>query len=391
MTIESAVVLAAGEGMRLRPLTTYRPKPMLPVTNEPILQHVFETLVEAGFTEIHVVVGYRRDRVQEYFGFDYEGVPLHYHHQDQQLGSGHAVLQARPSVDGSFLVVNGDQLVSPDIVEAVVDRHVDDSHRATIGVVESEMAPQYGAVSLDGDVVTELVEKPREDHYRLLNAGVYAFEDDIFEIIASTPSMEGEHSLSAALTNAIGDGTAVRGVRTTGVWRDATYPWDLLSLTAEMLDRTDEQMRIAPSATVDEDAVIREPVVIGPDAVVAPGAVVGPYSTVGRNSFVGCNAVVDNSIVDEDTRIGPNATLVDCVTGLNTTIGAGVTIEGGRGDVRIGSQIHEDTQLGAVVADRAELGGGVSVAPGTIVGSGATVETGVSLEGVVDDGVEVVR
>lgn len=187
MSIESAVVLAAGEGIRLRPLTKYRPKPMLPVTNKPILQHVFDTLVEVGFTEIHVVVGYRSNRVQEYFGFDYEGVPLTYHLQEQQLGSGHAVLQSKEGVGASFLVVNGDQLISPDIVEAVVDRHADGTQLATIGVVESEMAPQYGAVSLDGDTVTELVEKPGEGDYRLLNAGVYAFENDMFDVISATP------------------------------------------------------------------------------------------------------------------------------------------------------------------------------------------------------------
>lgn len=391
MSIESAVVLAAGEGIRLRPLTKYRPKPMLPVTNKPILQHVFDTLVEVGFTEIHVVVGYRSNRVQEYFGFDYEGVPLTYHLQEQQLGSGHAVLQSKEGVGASFLVVNGDQLISPDIVEAVVDRHADGTQLATIGVVESEMAPQYGAVSLDGDTVTELVEKPGEGDYRLLNAGVYAFENDMFDVISATPSLDGEQSLSAALMNAIADGAAVRGVKRTGLWRDATYPWDLLALTGEMLDRSDEQIRIAPSATIDDDATIRGPVVVGSDAVVAPGAVVGPYSTIGRNSFVGCNAVVDNTIVDEDTRIGPNSTLVDCVTGVNTDIGAGVTIEGGNADVRIASQIYEDTQLGAVVADRAKLGGGVSLSPGTIVGSGATVATGVSLDGVVEEGAEVVR
>ncbi|KTG30905.1 sugar phosphate nucleotidyltransferase, partial [Haloferax profundi] len=274
MPMECAVVLAAGEGMRLRPLTTYRPKPMLPVTNKPILEHVFDTLVEVGISEIHVVVGYRRNRVQEYFGFEYEGVQLHYHLQDQQLGSGHAVLQARDALDESFVVVNGDQLVSADIVESVVEKHTLGDQLATLSIVESEMAPQYGAVSLDGEVVTDLVEKPGEGYYRLLNAGVYVFEPDVFDVISTAPLENGEHSLTAALTNAIDDGATVRGIRADGLWRDATYPWDLLELTAEMLRLNDETTYIASSATVHDKSIVRGPVVIGPDAVVAPGAVV---------------------------------------------------------------------------------------------------------------------
>ncbi|ELZ81360.1 glucose-1-phosphate thymidylyltransferase [Haloferax larsenii JCM 13917] len=391
MPIESAVVLAAGEGMRLRPLTKYRPKPMLPVTNVPILEHVFDALVASGISEIHVVVGYKRDRVQEYFGFEYDGVPLTYHVQEQQLGSGHAVLQAQPGVDGPFLVVNGDQLTSPEIVDAVVEAHAAGEQLGTISVVESELASRYGAVSLDGDTVTDLVEKPGEGHHRLLNAGVYAFEPAIFDRIASTPAEDGERSLTTALTSAIETGSTLTGVRTEGLWRDATYPWDLLSLSAEMLDRSDEEVTIDPSATVADGAIVRAPVVVGPDAVVAPGAVVGPYTTVGRNASIGCNAVVEHTIVDEDTRIGPNATLVDSVTGRGVDIAAGVTIEGGDGDVRIGDRIHEEVELGAVVADRTELGGGVSAEPGTIVGAEASVATGVVLDGVVEDGVEVVR
>ncbi|WP_410764621.1 sugar phosphate nucleotidyltransferase [Haloferax sp. DFSO60] len=391
MSLSSAVVLAAGEGMRLRPLTKYRPKPMLPVMNVPLLEHVFESLVTAGFSEISVVVGYQRDRVQEYFGFEYDGVPLTYHIQEQQLGSGHAVLQAKSEIDGSFLVVNGDQLVAPDTMDAVVSAHNAGDQFATLGVVESEVAPQYGAVTLDGDSVVELVEKPGEGHYHLLNAGVYAFEPDVFEVIAATPTENGEYSLPNAITTAISDGRDVRGIRTSDFWRDATYPWDLLSLTAEMMGQNDDAIHIDPTAVVADDAIVRGPVVIGPDTVVSPGAVLGPYTTVGRNSTVGCNAVVEHSIVDEDSHVGANATLIDCVTGRASTIQAGVTIEGGPGDVRIGDHIHEGVGLGAVVADRAELGGGVAVEPGTIVGPEATVATGVALRGVIDEGAEVVR
>jgi glucose-1-phosphate thymidylyltransferase len=122
MIPECGVVLAAGEGTRLRPLTHNRPKPMLPAANRPILEHVLETLVEAGVTELVLVVGYKRDRVQEHFGPTFQDIPIRYVVQEKQLGSGHALLQAREAVDEPMLVVNGDRVIEPEMVRAVASR-----------------------------------------------------------------------------------------------------------------------------------------------------------------------------------------------------------------------------------------------------------------------------
>ena len=117
--LSSAVVLAAGEGIRLRPLTANRPKPMLPAGTRPILEHVLNALIDAGVEDIHLVVGYQANRVRSYFGPTYRDVPITYHTQANQLGSGHALLQARDGPDGSFLLVNGDQIIDSRIVETV--------------------------------------------------------------------------------------------------------------------------------------------------------------------------------------------------------------------------------------------------------------------------------
>ena len=129
----SAVVLAAGEGIRLRPLTANRPKPMLPAGTRPILEHVLNALINAGVDDIHLVVGYQANRVRSHFGSTYRGVPITYHTQKNQLGSGHALLQARNGPNGSFLLVNGDQIIDHRIVEAVSTAHTD---AATLAVVE---------------------------------------------------------------------------------------------------------------------------------------------------------------------------------------------------------------------------------------------------------------
>src|SRR6056297_4230954 len=145
----TAVILAAGEGIRLRPLTANRPKPMLPAGTRPILEHVLNALIDAGVDDIHLVVGYQANRVRSHFGPTYRQVPITYHTQANQLGSGHALLQARDGPDGAFLLVNGDQIIDHRIVESIRTAHTDVA--ATLAVVEGPEAVDYGAVHLDGE------------------------------------------------------------------------------------------------------------------------------------------------------------------------------------------------------------------------------------------------
>jgi len=397
MRLDSAVVLAAGEGTRLRPLTKHRPKPLLPAANRPILSYVLDALIDAGVDDLHLVVGYQRDRVQDHVGPTYRGRTVTYHVQEKQLGTGHAVLQARDAIDADFLVVNGDEVVTAGMVEAVVDAH-STSDAATLGVVESDRAAEYGAVSLDGDRITELVERPDDDSYRLLNAGIYACGPSLFADIESTGRRAGELYLTDAIADQIREGNAVRGVRIEGLWSTATYPWDLLTVARDLLaiGHVDEPERsrgvyVDETASVHDDATLRAPVVVGPDAAIGPGAVVGPDTALGRTTTVESGAVVDGSVLDIDTRVGANATVVDAVTGQGVTVGPGAAIPGGEADVRVGTTVHEGRRLGCIVADRATVGGGATVAPGTLIGPDARVATGAYADGVVPESAEVRR
>ncbi len=397
MAVDTAVVLAAGEGTRLRPLTEYRPKPMLPAANRPILERVFEALVDAGVRDLHVVVGYRRDRVQNHFGPTYEGVPVHYHNQEKRVGTGHAVLQAEEAVAEPFVAVNGDEVLAASTVERLIDAHDGTQAPATLTVAESEDAPQYGAVRLSGEQVTEFVEKPGQGKFRFLNAGVYAFDPSVFEAIRETPREEGELRITDTITRLVEEGD-VHGVQTDSPLVTATYPWDLLRVAAHLLEtgRADEPERspgvhVATGAHVHDDATLRPPVAVSADCEVGPGAVIGPHTALGRNVTVEAGAVVARSVVDGDTRVGANATLLDCVTGQSVRLGPGVTVPGGPGDVRVEDTVYQGRPLGALLADRVEAGGGATLSPGTLVGSGARLAPGVTVDGVVGGGAEVVR
>jgi glucose-1-phosphate thymidylyltransferase len=389
MDARTAVVLAAGEGQRLRPLTKHRPKPMLPAANRPILEYVLDALVDAGLTDLHLVVGYRRDRVQSAFGSTYRGHELTYHGQSRQLGSGHALLQARAAVDGEFLVVNGDEVITADTVAAVTAAH-EPGDTAAIAVVESARAPEYGAVRVDEGFVTELTEKPGEGTYRLLNAGVYALDESIFGRLDVGAPVGEELALTDVVATAVADGERVRAVRSDDLWVDTTYPWDLPTLAEELLavglvdePETDPGVYVDPAAGVHGDATLRAPVVVGPDATVGPGAVVGPHTALGANATVGAGAVVDRSVVDADAVVGTSATVIDAVIGQAARVGPGTTVPGGEADVAVGTVVHEGVRLGAVVADRATVGGGATLVPGTLVGPNATVAAGRRVAGTV--------
>lgn len=387
-----AVVLAAGEGRRLRPLTRHRPKPMLPAANRPILTYVFDGLIEAGVSDITVVVGYGRSRVQDHFGPTYRNVPLTYVRQEKQLGSGHALLSVENRLDEPFLVVYGDQILDSGIVREVIDDTTEDA-AATLGVLDHNRVEHYGGVIMDGTRVVDLVERPTDQREYRLNAGVYGLTPSIFEAIRNAEPRAGEHSLIDALSVLIESEKTVRGTITDGLWVDATYPWDLLEVTRDLtaagLLGEHREERIDDSANVHETAVIRDPVVIGADTEVGAGTVLGPYTFLGENVTVESGAVIDGSVLDSDTRVRPNATLIDCVTGQGVHIGAASTVPGGLGDVRIGDRVFERKRLGAVLADRVFVGGGAVFSPGTMVGSDATVRAGARIDGTITEGTEV--
>jgi glucose-1-phosphate thymidylyltransferase len=369
---------------------------MLPAGTRPILEHVLNALIDAGTTDIHLVVGYKANRVRSYFGPKYRDVPLTYHTQTNQLGSGHALLQAREGLDGSFLLVNGDQVIDSRIVEEVGDAH---STAATLAVVEGPQAANYGAVTIDGDEITTLTERPSSGDFRLFNAGVYAYTQDIFQTLDTLSVERGELPITDGVQALIDDANhTVASVRTDHFWMDATHPWDLLSLSRELLSRewvdlatTGDDCYVDQTANIHSDATLVGPVVIDSDAVVEAGAVVGPYAAIGESATVGAGAVLRDVVIDSDTTVGANTTATELVVGQGCKLGAALTASGGPADVVLNEAVYTDIDLGGVIADRVEIGGDATLKPGALIGPEATVGDGVVVGGHIDADSEVVR
>jgi len=394
MDIDTGVVLAAGEGTRLRPMTHNRPKPMLPAGNRPILEHVLDALVGAGVSELVLVVGYKRDRVQDHVGPTYRDLPVEYVVQDKQLGSGHALLQARDAVSGPLLVVNGDRIIDEGMTTSVTS--VFDGE-TTLGVIRKANPGHYASVDAEAGRVVTLLEDRDEPSFPFVNAGIYAFTDEVFDRLEATPRTDGILPITDAVVAEIEDGT-VHAAEVEGLWADATYPWDLLYLTRRLLEErrvngTEQHpgVFVAPSARIHATATLQAPVVVGEDCEVGAGSVVGPNAALGRNVTVGANATVVDSMVDTDTRVGVASTLVETVTGENVDLGAGTVVSGGPGDVILDDRVFRDRDLGAVFADRVRTGGRVAAEPGTLVGPGARLRAGVTVSGRVGANAEVTR
>ncbi|WP_435096261.1 sugar phosphate nucleotidyltransferase [Halarchaeum sp. P4] len=381
-----AVILAAGEGTRLQPLTETRPKPMLPVGNRPLLEHVVDAVAEAGIDDIVLVVGYRRERIQSYFGDgDDWGVDIEYAVQEKQLGTGHAVLQAEEYVDEPFVALNGDRIIEADDIARVVDSF-EESGATTLAVARASRPSDYGVVTLEGDTVVDIVEKPprHATPSDVVNAGIYGFTADVFDALRETDS-EGELAVTDTLERLATEDT-VTAVMLRGRWLDVSYLWDLLRVNDHVVEAA-----TADSARVSEDATVVGDVAVGADARVRPGARVLTGTSLGDNVDVGANAVVSNSVVLPDATIGAGAVVRDAVVGENATIAANATIEGGEADVAVNGHVHEDVRLGAVVGDNARIGGASTLAPGTVVGNRVDVETGAHVDGTIPSGALVRR
>lgn len=224
-----AIVLAAGQGTRLRPLTDDKPKGMVEVAGKPILSHCFDQLANLGADEFVVVVGYRKEVIIDYYGDTYEGIPITYSHQRNPKGLAHALLMVEDHIDDDFMLMLGDNIFDANL-EDVVKRQREDRADAAFLVEEVswEDASRYGVCDTNqyGEI-TDVVEKPDDPPSNLVMTGFYTFTPAIFHACHLTqPSDRGEYELSDAIDLLIQSGRTIDAIGLDG-WRiDIGYPED---------------------------------------------------------------------------------------------------------------------------------------------------------------------
>ena len=255
-----AVVLAAGKGTRLQPLTEDKPKVLVEVNDTPLIEDVFDNLIDAGADDLVVVVGYKAEQIIDYFGDTYRDVPITYAHQREQLGLAHAILQAEPHIDGDFMLMLGDNIFRGNLGD-VTNRQQEDRADAAFLVEEVpyEEASRYGVLDTNeyGEVV-EVVGKPDDPPSNLVMTGFYTFTPAIFHACHLVqPSDRGEYELPDAIDLLIQSGRTIDAIRLDG-WRiDVGYPEDR-DRAAERLDElaADSGTENTEEAADNDEAVV---------------------------------------------------------------------------------------------------------------------------------------
>ena len=304
------LILSGGAGTRLRPITHTYAKQLVPVANKPVLFYGIEALVEAGVTDIGIIIApLTGEEIREAVGDGSQfGAKVTYIEQAEPAGLAHAVLTAEEFLDGSsFAMYLGDNLLR-DGIPALVERFRAETPDAMILLTQVEDPSAFGVAELEGERVVRLVEKPEDPPSDMALVGVYLFSPAIFDAARRLePSARGELEITEAIQTLIDDGREVRSEVVNGWWKDTGQLSDMLEANrlvlddiGTRLDGTIEDSRVEGRVIVEEGAVLRNsivrgPAVIGRDAVV-DSAYIGPYTSIGDGVRV-TNSEVEHSIL----------------------------------------------------------------------------------------------
>jgi UDP-N-acetylglucosamine diphosphorylase/glucosamine-1-phosphate N-acetyltransferase len=394
-----AVILAAGEGRRMRPLTHNIPKVMLPVEGKPVLEHIINACSEAEIKHIVIVIGYHGDVIRSYFGdghhFDTE---IEYAHQKKQLGTADAIAQVKDFVDQKFLALNGDSLVSSTIIKTLAKKLEDKT--IVIAVKEVNNPQQYGVIEVKGDRVVRIVEKPKKPVAKLANLGIYGFDPVIFDAIDVTLlSSRGEYEITDSIQILVDQSHRVGYLNVQEMWIDIGTPWDLLNANEILLKgiSTEIEGTVEPLATligevkIGEGSVVRNgsyiigPVVIGESCEIGPNCCLRPSTSIGHRVKIGNAVEVKNSIVMDDTKIGHLSYVGDSIIGRRCNFGAGTLVANLRFDeknVKVGGVDTERRKLGVVMGDDVHTGINSMINVGAMIGSDSKIGIGAIADGI---------
>jgi mannose-1-phosphate guanylyltransferase/phosphomannomutase len=375
-----AVVMAGGEGTRLRPMTANQPKPLLPVINRPIMEHVLRLLKRHGFDETVVTVQFLAALIRNYFGDGEElGMTLSYATEEMPLGTAGSVKNAQEALhDDRFLVISGDALTDIDLTD-MVRFHKKNGALVTIGLKRVPNPLEFGIIIADDDGrIQRFLEKPTwgQVFSDTVNTGIYVMEPEVLERVAEGESVDWSSDVFPKL---LAEGAPLYGYVADCYWEDVGTHESYLKAQADMLSgKVDIEIDgfevspgvwVAEGADVDPEAVLKGPLYIGDYAKVEAGAELREYTVLGSNVVVKEGAFLHRAVVHDNVFVGPSTNLRGCVIGKNTDVMAGARVEEG---AIVGDE--------CVIEPEAYVSNGVKVYPFKTIEAGAVVNTSVIWE-----------
>ncbi|HEY2579963.1 MAG TPA: mannose-1-phosphate guanyltransferase [Streptosporangiaceae bacterium] len=375
-----AVVMAGGEGTRLRPMTASQPKPMLPVVNRPIMEHVLRLVKRHGFSETVVTVQFLASLVRNYFGDGEDfGLSLQYATEEEPLGTAGSVKNAQDALrDEPFLVISGDALTDIDLSE-LVKFHQRNSALVTVALSRKPNPLEFGIVITGEDGrIQRFLEKPSwgQVFSDTVNTGIYVMQPEVLDEVPPGEVVDWSGDVFPRLLKR---GAPLYGWVGAGYWEDVGTHESYLRAQADVLSgrvsadidgfEVSPGVWVAGDAEVDPEAILTGPVVVGEYAKIEAGATLREYTVVGSNAVVKEGAFLHRAVLHSNVYIGQGATLRGCVIGKKT-------------DVMPSARIEENVVVGdeCVIEAEAYLSAGVKVYPFKTIEAGAVVNTSVIWE-----------
>ncbi len=372
-----AVIMAAGSSTRTWPLTLTRPKPLLPLANKPILMHTLDKL-QGIVSDVILIVGFKKEMIMEILGDTYGSLAIHYVVQEKQNGTGHALLQAKNFLKGSFLVIGGDDLFDQDDFNALA------KYPLALLIRKVKNPEEFGSVLLNANRVVKILEKSHDSGTEQVSCGCYHLSTQIFDHLEKIKESErGEIELTDAI-NALAKEHPLVAVPSNG-WMPITYPWNLLDANVKVLsalkksiDKTavlEEGVTIKGAVRIGKNTVLKSgtyiegPVVIGDNCTIGPHAYIRPDTSIGNNCTI--RGEVVDSILMNHTTAKHQCYIGHSVLGEKVNIGAGTITADYRHDGSDHTTLVKDKKvnthrrkLGAFLGDGVHTAINTSIYPG---------------------------
>jgi len=335
-----AMIMAAGVGSRLMPMTVDIPKPMIPVGNIPLMENIVELLVGNGFDEIIANLYYQAEVISNYFGYGSKfAASMNYSCEDELMGTAGGVKRCEWFLDDTFVIVSGDALTDIDLSE-LIKEHKKKGALATIAMKEVSEVEQFGVVITDGNGrIRSFQEKPRKEEAlsNMANTGIYVFEPEIFKYIPANQFYDFSKQVFPHLVKM---GAPFYGVRTDGYWCDVGNINTYRQVHVDMLEgKVNVESRGKLLSSSDGRSVLLgEGVELGKNVTLLGNVVVGPGTKIEGN------VVIHNSVIWDNTLIRKNGIFKKCIVGSNCEIGNSVIVNSGAA-VASGCVLRDKTEI----------------------------------------------
>mgnify|MGYP001357641528 FL=1 len=385
--IENALILAAGKGTRMWPLTENIPKPLLSICGLPIIERQIQELKKVGVKKLYILIGYQMKELSDYLGKTKFGIDIEYIIQEEQKGTGHAVNQAKNIIQGNFYCINGDLIIDSENLERLKEKE----NYLTMMVTNVKDGSNFGVIeSMNGRLVS--INEKGISGKSTINAGLFLFNEKIFDAIDNIEkSIRGEYELTDALQDISND---IHILEYQGFWKDIGTPWDLITANEKYMHKLKNQIK----GTIEDNVVIKGNIHLEENSVIKSGTYIeggvwiGKDCTVGPNSYlregtvlcgknkVGASTEIKNSILMNGAKAPHHNYVGDSIIGENSNLGSGTKIANLRLDKKEIIVVHKGVKintgrkkLGAIIGSNVNTGINASINAGTILGNNVKV------------------